>query len=1044
MSATTIGDCPYQGLQPFSQQDAEYFAGRDNEVQIITSALYASKLIVFYGESGVGKTSVISAGVLPELSKPEHRVAALLFRKWQLPTFQSDLRRKILQALLRTINRLRGDREPISFGTLEIAFCGALRESEDAKPLSREELYHDVPLDRFMMECCAAFSGRLFFIFDQFEEYFYYHPQGSLGAEFDGALAAAVNSPDVPASFLLSLREDGLGKLDRLRRRIPHLFGNMLRLEHLDRKGIEEALRKPIPVYNRKTGRNAQVKDDLVEELIPQVREDRIGFTEEDRLPSWYVKANHESLRYKGLFLQVVLTRLWKAALSEGNEINLTLEQFAETAGGKERDESETMFIVRTYFNDMMSKLSPLQRDNASEVLRFLVRPSGQKKSRSAAQLAKDAGLERDATSLAGLTEMLDLLASDKEEFKLLNRIETRSPQEQNRRSGVPHLEPEYEIRHDVMGVALRDWCDRQRQAVQLRRQQKELDAAEELRCAQLRAQQLELDAAKNLALEQEKARQQELLAAEKLRKQELQAAETLREEQLRRQKLEFDGAEKLRLEQLRLQRLELKAAEEARLLEVAAAEKIRKYWKRALAASLAVILFLSISVYVMYRLYQVQRLQRRIVAWTAVQVVEKDVNSALRANSSPDVAILAAIDAVALCLREEVLPPPEAISDLHLATQRLANELMHRSPSADERVFVPALVSPDGQFTATVESGNTLVLWNNRTFEPVTLSQIEGDILQIGFSQEGKQVAAATSNGDVWVWNVSPQLEVRARKAARSFLEELGLSSLSNEETARYAKGDNKPWNAYGKLSRDWFIEAVKMITRKYKNKERMDFPGINFETPDRIFTERANEARELVGKNVEGAKNLFSQLLKDFHIKGGDTSEILAEMCITNAKQAFWASDLRTAITRYKQAQAINPKGGFSKKADALEELQDGYTYAKNRSFDEAAKKYHSAAELDPTLLELAPELNKTADELKTESDTNHIEKMKGLLARAFEAAKQAHEDEAIKLYQQAKEAAPDVLKELDPQTEYYKFAPKGPASGERKSTATTPEAR
>ena len=98
-------------------------------------------------------------------------------------------------------------------------------------------------------------------IFDQFEEYFFYHPPGPPSDLFESEFARAVNRDDVDANFLIALREDSLHKLDRFRTRIRDLLGNSLRLEQLDRESAERAIKKAFgalqreilhPLFNRR------------------------------------------------------------------------------------------------------------------------------------------------------------------------------------------------------------------------------------------------------------------------------------------------------------------------------------------------------------------------------------------------------------------------------------------------------------------------------------------------------------------------------------------------------------------------------------------------------------------------------------------------------------------------------------------------------------------------------------------------------------------------------------------------------------------------
>jgi len=64
-------DSPYRGLRAFGAEDAAFFFGRDNAVAEVlarlSGCLAADGLLVVSGVSGVGKTSLMRAGVLPRL-----------------------------------------------------------------------------------------------------------------------------------------------------------------------------------------------------------------------------------------------------------------------------------------------------------------------------------------------------------------------------------------------------------------------------------------------------------------------------------------------------------------------------------------------------------------------------------------------------------------------------------------------------------------------------------------------------------------------------------------------------------------------------------------------------------------------------------------------------------------------------------------------------------------------------------------------------------------------------------------------------------------
>ena len=60
---------PYKGLSPFddSDIDALLFFGRAGETEVVVANALAARLTVLYGPSGVGKSSLLRAGVVHQL-----------------------------------------------------------------------------------------------------------------------------------------------------------------------------------------------------------------------------------------------------------------------------------------------------------------------------------------------------------------------------------------------------------------------------------------------------------------------------------------------------------------------------------------------------------------------------------------------------------------------------------------------------------------------------------------------------------------------------------------------------------------------------------------------------------------------------------------------------------------------------------------------------------------------------------------------------------------------------------------------------------------
>jgi hypothetical protein len=275
------------GLQPYTAAQRDYFFGRESDQRVIASNLYASRLTILYGATGVGKTSVLMAGVVPRLEAAK-RTAVVVFRQWQDPSFLEALKARCVEAV------------------------GVAR----GRPA---DLDPGLPLDDLVLAASHAVRGSVLILLDQFEEYFVYHPESQADSPFEVELARAINREDVDVGFLIALREDALARLDRFRTRIPNLLASTIRLRHLSLEAAERAIRGPLQVYNRQTGAHVAIEDDLVSEVLRQVRTGQ-------RLlggPAGAGQAQEQIAadEVETPFLQLVMERLWEREREEGSTV---------------------------------------------------------------------------------------------------------------------------------------------------------------------------------------------------------------------------------------------------------------------------------------------------------------------------------------------------------------------------------------------------------------------------------------------------------------------------------------------------------------------------------------------------------------------------------------------------------------------------------------------------------------------------------------------------------------------------------------------------
>ncbi len=445
---------PYVGLVPFGEDDLPWFFGRDREQRIIGANLRSSRLTLLYGASGVGKSSVLQAAVLPSLRAVVARDRAVRERE------DPDTRAPVRFAV-----SMFGAWRDAPLHGLTSAVAASVHEAtgEQVAPWTP-----GTPL----RETFAGWLGpvaTLLIVLDQFEELFLYHPQDDGPGTFAGEFVEVVNDPALRVNFLLSLREDGLAKLDRFQGRVPGLFDNYLRVDHLDIAAARQAIEGPLGEYNRRLGAGepaAAIDGELVDAVLDEVRtgED----VADERGPAQEAPAAAaQAGRVETPLLQLVMQRLWQAAGAEATPPHLRLATLREQLGGTER-------IVYRHLEDALAALSDERRDFAIDVLRPLVSPAGTKIAWRAEDLAYWA--KRPVADIEPI--LLELSSGER---RILRSVAPPPAQ--------PDQSPRYEIFHDILAEPILEWCaareatrERAKLARELEERERERKQAEERR----------------------------------------------------------------------------------------------------------------------------------------------------------------------------------------------------------------------------------------------------------------------------------------------------------------------------------------------------------------------------------------------------------------------------------------------------------------------------------------------------------------------------------------------------------------------------------
>ena len=226
---------PWPGMRPYREQDAAFYFGRDAEIEDLLLRTERSLLTLLYARGGLGKTSLVRAGLAPRLV--EHGF---------LPVY------------LRPRGLLDGGREPIAEAIRAVqaaAEDSGLEATAGFDAPSLWELFHRQNFDLWDA------TNRLVtpvLVLDQFEEIFQIVdddpaaaprvrallegiaelvenrlPQRLTADDFDAAPDRRFDIAAKDYRVVLSFREDYLPQVRKLRAIVPSVIENHVRLEPL-------------------------------------------------------------------------------------------------------------------------------------------------------------------------------------------------------------------------------------------------------------------------------------------------------------------------------------------------------------------------------------------------------------------------------------------------------------------------------------------------------------------------------------------------------------------------------------------------------------------------------------------------------------------------------------------------------------------------------------------------------------------------------------------------------------------------------------------
>jgi hypothetical protein len=268
---------PYVGPQPFRRTDSERFFGREESTDELFSLILSSRVVILYAQSGVGKSSLVNAGLCPVLERNDFDILPVARVQGWLPAGKTALQLGNPYAYF----TMASWGEQVADATAE----GILSATLARLPRANDR-YGD-PIYRIL-------------IFDQFEELFTSFPAcWPQRSRFAAELARCI-ADDERLRILFVVREDHLADVLSLTEVFPPSLRSSMRLSLLGRDDAVEAIEGPLEGSGYSYAEGVAVK--LAEDLTRV----RVEIS-----PGEVLEVPGDSI--EPVQLQVVCTELWRA-----------------------------------------------------------------------------------------------------------------------------------------------------------------------------------------------------------------------------------------------------------------------------------------------------------------------------------------------------------------------------------------------------------------------------------------------------------------------------------------------------------------------------------------------------------------------------------------------------------------------------------------------------------------------------------------------------------------------------------------------------------
>jgi GTPase SAR1 family protein len=252
---------PFKFLDSYKQDDTDIFFGRNEEIAALYEMIFQTSILLIYGASGTGKTSLIQCGLAGKFKSYDW--LPITIRRGN--NINASLEKKLMDA-----------------GGNDIDDADLVTKDSSKKLTGLGRLIKGVYLNNYKP---------IYLIFDQFEELYVLGTKEEQKIFIDSV--KEILNADQPVKMIFSIREEYLGYLYDFEKEVPQLLRKKLRVEPMTLDKVTDVLKG---INNYKLS-NVKIKEDEIDAITQEIFE--------------RIKGKKKTLTIQLPYLQVFLDKLY-------------------------------------------------------------------------------------------------------------------------------------------------------------------------------------------------------------------------------------------------------------------------------------------------------------------------------------------------------------------------------------------------------------------------------------------------------------------------------------------------------------------------------------------------------------------------------------------------------------------------------------------------------------------------------------------------------------------------------------------------------------